>query len=170
MRIISEMPVPLMAQYRESTMSLLLRVCNLLFSRFRYWDWSLDSSNFKDAPIWDSVNGIGGDGSGPDSVGEGKCVASGPFSDIEPMFYDGEVKPHCLSRGFLNDEEMKEIGELIRPESINDLMGEDKFDDFAGELEKRAHNFLTHSVRGDLSSFTGPNGSTVFSSFFSQAR
>ena len=150
--------MPLIVDYRKLTMLLLPRVYNLSWSLFRYWDWSLDSSNFKDAPIWDSVNGIGGDGSGSNSVGDGKCVASGPFSDVNVMFYDGEVEPHCLSRGFANDEELKEYGELVRPESINSLMKEDRFDEFAGELEKRAHKFLTHSVRGDLSSFTGPNG------------
>lgn len=124
----------------------------------RYWDWSLDWSNFSGAPVWDSTGGLGGDGSGTGSVGNGKCVTSGPFSDIEVMFYDGEVQPHCLSRGFPTEVELKEFGQLIRPDAIAHLKEESEFERFASELEKRAHTFLSHSVRGDLSRFTGPNG------------
>ena len=125
----------------------------------RYWDWSLDWSNFKGAPIWDSTTGLGGNGAGSDSVGNGKCVSSGPFSEMEVMFYDGEVQPHCLSRGFPQDDELKKLGDLIRPEAIKDILKDDEYDSFATELEKRAHKFLTHTVRGDLSRLTGPNGS-----------
>ena len=124
----------------------------------RYWDWSLDWSDFHGAPVWDITSGLGRDGSGSGSVGNGKCVTSGPFSDIEVMFYDGEVQPHCLSRGFPTEKELKEFGQLIRPDAIKHLKEEDNFKSFASELEKRAHTFLTHSVRGNLSRFTGPNG------------
>ena len=106
--------------------------------------------------------GLGGDGSGPESVGNGECVTSGPFADIEVMFYDGEVKPHCLSRGFPGVEEVGELGELIKPEVIEDLLNKKEYDHFALELEKRAHKFLTLTVRGDLSRFTGPNDPVFF--------
>ena len=72
------------------------------------------------------------------------------------MLYDGEVEPHCLSHGFANDQGLKEHGELIRPASINSLMKEDRFDEFAGELARRALKFLTNSVQGDWSSLTIP--------------
>ena len=91
-------------------------------------------------------------------MGHGKCVTSGPFSDLDVMFFDGEVQPHCLSRGFPEEGELRELGELIRPDAIDSFMGDDRFDTFAGELEKRAHRFLSQSVGGDLSRFTGPNG------------
>ena len=74
------------------------------------------------------------------------------------MFFNGEVQPHCLSGGFPKEGELRELGELIRPEAIDRFMGNDRFDTFAGKLEKRAHRSLSHSVRGDLSRFTGPNG------------
>ena len=74
------------------------------------------------------------------------------------MYYDGDIKPHCLSRGFQTEDELEKLGGLIRPEVIEKLMKEDNYWDFARELEERAHKFLTHSVRGDLSRFTGPNG------------
>ena len=77
------------------------------------------------------------------------------------MFYDDETQPHCLSRGFPKEKKLKELGELIRPEAIDNLMKEDKYESFAGELENRAHKFLSHSVRGDLSRFTGPNGTLI---------
>ena len=123
-----------------------------------YWDWSLDWSNFRAAPVWNADSGVGGDGTGPESVGDGRCVTTGPFSDIEMSFYDGEFQPHCLSRGFSPEKELKELGQLIRPDAIDNLMHEDSYHTFAGELETRAHKFLSHSVRGDLSRFTGPNG------------
>ena len=134
----------------------------IYFSRnpYKYWDWSLDWSSFRDAPVWDPSTGLGGDGPGSGSVGDGKCVTSGPFSELEVMFYDNEVLPHCLSRSFPEKEELKGLGELIRPEAINDLMKENVYEGFASELEKRAHKFLSHSVRGDLSRFTGPNGNS----------
>ena len=131
---------------------------HFLTEHIRYWDWSLDWSEFEAAPVWDVESGLGGDGSGPDSVGDGKCVTAGPFSDIEMTYYDGEEEPHCLSRGFPDKEELKNLGHLIRPEAIDHLMHEDRYDGFASKLEMRAHKFLSHSVRGDLSRFTGPNG------------
>ena len=133
-------------------------VRHLLTHLFSYWDWSLDWSQFRAAPVWDVDSGLGGDGTGPESVGNGRCVTAGPFSDIEMSFYDGEFQPHCLSRGFPPEKELKELGQLIRPEAIDNLMDEDNYHTFAGELERRAHKFLSHSVRGDLSRFTGPNG------------
>lgn len=123
-----------------------------------YWDWSLDWSKFRAAPVWNADSGLGGDGTGPESVGNGRCVTAGPFSDIEMSFYDGEFQPHCLSRGFPSEKELEGLGQLIRPEAIENLMGNDDYHNFAGELEMRAHKFLSHSVRGDLSRFTGPNG------------
>lgn len=129
-----------------------------------YWDWSLDSSNFRASPVWDPSSGLGGDGTGPQSVGDGQCVTAGPFSDLEMSFYDGEYQPHCLSRGFPPSNELKALGELICPEAIKNLMKESTYEDFAPELERRAHTFLSRSVRGDLSRFTGPNG--MFTLFF----
>ncbi|CAF9927916.1 MAG: hypothetical protein HETSPECPRED_006702 [Heterodermia speciosa] len=127
-----------------------------------YWDWSLDSSNFRASPVWDPSSGLGGDGTGPQSVGDGQCVTAGPFSDLEMSFYDGEYQPHCLSRGFPPSNELKALGELICPEAIKNLMKESTYEDFAPELERRAHTFLSRSVRGDLSRFTGPNDPIFF--------
>ena len=82
---------------------------------FRYWDWSLDWNNFVDAPVWDNEHGFGGDGdvTGDITVGEGRCVAEGPFAGLEAMFYDDEYHPHCLSRGFLKGAALKDKCRLI---------------------------------------------------------
>jgi len=127
-----------------------------------YWDWSLDWSDFRAAPVWDAKSGLGGDGSGPESVGDGKCVTTGPFSDLQMSFYDNDFQPHCLSRGFPSDSELQELGQLIRPDAISALMAEKDYSTFASEIEHRAHKFLSHSVRGDLSRFTGPNDPVFF--------
>ncbi|KAL9610184.1 MAG: hypothetical protein Q9167_005088 [Letrouitia subvulpina] len=121
----------------------------------------MDWSSFQNAPIWDPIIGIGGNGEGSESVGEGRCVTNGPFADIEVMFYDSGVQPHCLSRGFPKNRELEELGKLVRPENINELMKRSDYGIFARELEERAHKFLTHTVRGDLSRFTGPNDSQL---------
>lgn len=73
-------------------------------------------------------------------------------------FYDGEFQPHCLSRDFPPEKNLKDLGQLIRPEAIDNLMDGNNYHHFAEELEMRAHKFLSHSVRGDLSRFTGPSG------------
>ena len=101
---------------------------------------------------------------GVSSVGDGHCVTDGPFANIEAMFYDGEYHPHCLSRGFPEDAELKELGKLVHPDAIESLMHEDDYSQFEAELERRGHHFLSHSVRGDLSRFTGPNGKPYLSS------
>jgi tyrosinase len=107
---------------------------------------------------------------GETSVGDGRCVTNGPFADLEVMYYDGDELPHCLSRGFADETELKELGALVQPATIDELMAEDDYEVFATELEKRAHKFLSHSVRGDLSRFTGPNGKLSFVSVYGIVR
>ena len=107
----------------------------------RYWDWSLDWDSFLSAPVWNIITGLGGNGdiASASSVGDGYCVSDGPFSNIDVMYYDGEYQPHCISRNFPKEERLNELGELVHPDVINDLMREDHYATFAAELEKRAH-------------------------------
>lgn len=85
------------------------------------------------------------------------------------MFYDEEIKPHCLSHGFPGDDELSELRQLIQPEAIDTLLHEEEYDHIALELEKRAHKFLTHTVRDDLSRFTVPNDACSSDSISVQA-
>lgn len=130
-------------------------------TRDSYWDWSLDSTNFRGAPVWSTTGGLGGNGNqeGPAGVGEGHCVTDGPFANLtDLLFFDDDEQPHCLSRGFASEQELSELGELVAPAAINELVLCDKgYDHFEAELEHRAHKFLSQSIRGDLSRFTGPN-------------
>ena len=125
-----------------------------------YWDWSTDSSNFENAPVWDDDEGFGGDGNieGEMTVGEGRCVTGGKFAGLEAMFYDDKYQPHCLSRGFQKGDKMLELSELIKPEAIDEVMEESDYGKFAHDLEVRAHTFISRSIRGDFSKYTGPYG------------
>ena len=126
----------------------------------RYWDWSKDWENFETAPVWDSETGFGGDGdaSGEMTVGNGRCVASGPFAGHEVSFYDDKYQPHCLSRGFQSATELSDLGKLIEPKIVERMLRAPDFNTFALELEARGHRFMSESIRGDFSKFTGPNG------------
>lgn len=75
------------------------------------------------------------------------------------MFYDNVYHPHCLSRGFQKGTQLDDLSKLIQPKVVEKIMREPDYETFASQLESNAHRFLSGSVRGDLSKFTGPNGS-----------
>lgn len=126
-----------------------------------YWDWSADSKDFSNAPVW-SADAFGGNGVGAETVGEGACVADGPFSNLEARYYDDQEQPHCLSRGWQSGEALKELANLIDPAALEGLLEEPDFSNFASELENRAHTFISRSVRGDFSKYTGPYDPVFF--------
>lgn len=74
------------------------------------------------------------------------------------MFYDDSYLPHCLSRGFAKGDQLSDLCRLIQPEIIDRILQEPDFEPFAHELEKRAHSFISGSIRGDFSKYTGPYG------------
>jgi len=123
-----------------------------------YWDWSQDWNEFENSPIWSSEKGFGGNGNGDVTIGEGSCVLDGPFSGLEARYYADELRPHCLSRGFSEGEELKELAELISPNAMANILREKKFESFAPKLEARAHRFISGSIKGDFSKYTGPYG------------
>jgi len=128
-----------------------------------YWDWSLDWQDFTKSPIW-NIDSFGGNGDPSDSlsVGGGHCVTDGPFAGLEIVFYDDDYHPHCLSRNFESGQAMRNLGKLVRPEAIAEIMEEDDYEAFTSRLEHNAHHFLSASVRGDFSKFTGPNDPVFF--------
>ncbi|MCJ1432649.1 hypothetical protein MMC27_002006 [Xylographa pallens] len=130
-----------------------------------YWDWSQDFQTFTAAPVWDPRTGFGGDGDAakPSTVVDGRCIVDGPFAGTEALYYAENIQPHCLSRGFEQDERLQELGELIRPAVLEELMRESAFETFAPELERRAYTFISRSIRGDFSRYTGPYDSSVIS-------
>jgi tyrosinase len=84
-----------------------------------YWDWSLDTSEngakWEDSPLFDPVNGFGGNsrsGSVPgnkpapparDVPVAGDCIQDGPFATYNSTFGTGfsfDSNPHCIIRNF----------------------------------------------------------------------
>jgi tyrosinase len=113
------------------------------------------------APVWEADGGFGGDGASdaPTTVGDGRCVRDGPFSHFEAPYYGDQAHPHCLSRGFASRDELLRIGEPISPDALEALSRSSaSFEDFAADLEHRAHTFMRDGVRGDFRAYTGPYG------------
>lgn len=136
----------------------------------RYWDWSLDWQDMPHAPVWDAEGGFGGDGASntPTTVGEGRCVRDGPFADLEPQYFGEMAHPHCLSRGFAPAHELNAIGAPISPNALEDLRNSaNSFEEYAMEIEHRAHTFMRDGVRGDFRAYTGPYGNLAIYSFSS---
>ncbi|KAK7952803.1 Di-copper centre-containing protein [Apiospora aurea] len=110
-----------------------------------YWDWTADWADLAASSIWSPETGFGGDGnrSGPVTVGEGRCVTDGPFSELRPIKYN-HTYGQDLRRSF-------------RPESIGKIMRMRTYSDFAHELEYRLHNSLHYLVSGDFRALTAAN-------------
>ncbi|KAI1326470.1 putative tyrosinase [Xylariaceae sp. FL0255] len=60
----------------------------------KYWDWTLDSANLTQAPVWSTTDGFGGNGNR-------HCVQDGPFAGIQVQYFEEAWEPHCLSRSLL---------------------------------------------------------------------
>lgn len=113
------------------------------------------------APVWAAEGGFGGDGASdtPTTVGSGRCVRDGPFSNFEARYYGEEANTHCLSRGFATRDELRRIGAPISPEALEALSSSSQsFEDYALAIEHRAHTFMREGVRGDFQAYTGPYG------------
>jgi tyrosinase len=130
-----------------------------------YWDWTLDWEHLEKAPVFnaDSEKGFGTDGArgGEITVGKtGRCVIDGAFSDIRPSFYDVKLQPHCLSRGFRDDDGNLGImdGRAISPESINEVLNLEKYEYFVKLMESRVHDTIPFGIGGDFETFTAPYG------------
>ena len=89
---------------------------------------------------------------------EGYCVENGPFARLSVPYLKAKSNTHCLSRGFVGPEKLREYGEWIRPEAIEELLMEPIYESFNLRLEDMAHNAIPRSVRGDFAIFTAPYG------------
>ena len=135
-----------------------------------YWDWMLDWEHLEHSPIFDPDSGFGGDGdkNGNITIGRtGRCVVDGPFTDVQAKYYDVKYKPHCLSRGFRDDEgnlgHMN--GNAISPQSIEEVLQIGDYERFVAEMESRVHDAIPFGIGGDFETFTAPYGknSSLFS-------
>ena len=88
-----------------------------MIAEYRYWDWTLDAlplGNFSKSPLWDPIDGFGGNGPHrelpadfkgifiPGRTGGG-CVQDGPFTNFTVNLgpqTDLSGHPRCLQRDF----------------------------------------------------------------------
>lgn len=121
------------------------------------------------SPVFSTEHGFGGDGAidGPETVGFGRCVETGPFAGLQALYYDVDQKtsyrPHCLSRGFGNgtDSEAGFDGYGVRPEAIEQVLSISEYEDFFLAVENGPHNVIPNGIRGDFYEFTAPYGKIV---------
>jgi tyrosinase len=74
-------------------------------------------------------------------------------------YLDNKYYPHCLSRGFLKGEELKNQSKMLSPEMIEELLSFEDYSSFNLGLEHGPHLAIPHSIRGDFSLLTAPSGS-----------
>jgi len=116
------------------------------------------------APVWDAIEGFGGNGntSLPVTVGHGHCIEDGPFADLQVQYYSEDWNPHCLSRGFLAAElRDRFVADRLNKSVMEDIMNEPRYFDFLLRLEDGPHSAIPITVRGDFSRFTAPNGMLI---------
>jgi len=125
-----------------------------------YWDWTQDWEDLAHAPVFDPKSGFGGDGDphGEVTIGKtGRCVVDGPFKDVEARFYDVKFQPHCLSRGFTDDQGNRRIdGTAISPESISNVLALDRYEYFVSKMESVVHDAIPFGIGGDFQTFAAP--------------
>lgn len=128
-----------------------------------YWDWTLDWEHLERAPVFDAATGFGGDGEagGESTVGNsGRCVVDGPFAGVRANFYDTKSLPHCLSRGFRDDDGRLGVmdGRLVSPENIEQVLSHADYEALVKEMESKIHDTIPFGVGGDFETFTAPYG------------
>nr|A0A142I737.1 RecName: Full=Tyrosinase-like protein phomQ1'; AltName: Full=Phomopsin biosynthesis cluster protein Q1' [Diaporthe leptostromiformis]AMR44289.1 tyrosinase [Diaporthe leptostromiformis] len=136
-----------------------------------YWDWTLDSHHLSASPIWDPVTGFGGDGNpgGAETLHGGRCVVDGPFANStrawralsEGHNHDVEYGPHCLSRGFIinNDDRttLDMLHGLVSPSRVAQTLDKPDYIAFFEDFESGPHNAIPQFIRGDFLTFSAPN-------------
>jgi len=130
-----------------------------------YWDWTLDWEDLARSPIWDNDKGFGGDGDidGPVLFERGRCLVDGPFAGIQVSHHFADYHPHCLSRGFLQAQELfHRCGSQLQPRSIEKLLRENDYETFLLQLENGPHAAINLGVGGDLFGITAPNDPIFF--------
>ena len=90
----------------------------------------------------------------------GHCVTDGPFANLSVPWAGTITVNHCLSRSFLEGQELKHWTDLWNDTLMEDVMDAPTFEEFRQKLEEGPHLSLAHLVHGDFSVGTAPVGSS----------
>lgn len=123
----------------------------------------MDWMNLANSSIWDATAGFGGDGeiNGTVTVGNGRCVVDGPFSNLRPIKYNHTYVQHCLSRGFRENDTLGRLpGSPFSPETVGNIKRKPTYMEFEKAVEMYLHNSMHVAISGDFLALTAANGST----------
>lgn len=87
-------------------------------------------------------------------------MRNGSFAGWTPAWYQGEYRPHCLSRGFLDVATAEKVsGRTVKPEILEAVVvDETNFFNFTVHVEDVSHLTVPLLVHGDFRRITAPNG------------
>ncbi|KAK0611715.1 monooxygenase [Immersiella caudata] len=134
-----------------------------------YWDWTADWAAPSKAAVWNPVLGFGGNGSdSADGNGPLKLrIADGPFRNLRPTYWNGDVDPHWLSRdwapAYPGQPEL--IGNAYSPSIMEEVFSWTEYERFWPALESSPHGGLHAGVgggRGDMGPTSSPNDPIFF--------
>ncbi|QKX62709.1 uncharacterized protein TRUGW13939_09870 [Talaromyces rugulosus] len=116
-----------------------------------YWDWTLDSSNPTESPVWSSQYGLGGNGSRPDN-----CLVDGPLAIMKPQY----PQPHCLKRNFAveNMHGMEFTSSIVD----NIISNTSTYHDFRLLLERGPHRYIHLGIGGEMPELWSSNDPIFF--------
>ncbi|KAK2032532.1 Di-copper centre-containing protein [Colletotrichum zoysiae] len=132
-----------------------------------YWEWSLDTADVTNSPIWDANKGFGGNGDpaiDPLVGSAKKCLVDGPFAGLQVAWTMQGHNPHCLARNFNNGTSYpgNMFSNYYDNKTIVEIATLDNYPDFRYRLEGVPHGAIHSAVGGDMSPATSPNDPIFF--------
>ena len=71
-------------------------------------------------------------------------------------YLDTRRPAHCLSRCFSDGPGWDKVSRLISPQSVSEVLEEDRYDKFSIGSERKAHNAIPNVVGGSFVHFVAP--------------
>ncbi|KAG9097993.1 hypothetical protein FS749_004954 [Ceratobasidium sp. UAMH 11750] len=125
-----------------------------------YWDWTIDSRKLSSSLIWHPTSGFGGNGN---TRSQAHCVENGPYANFQLTY----PNRHCLARQFNNGNLRSGLigrmqGAQYSKKMIQQVMGNDNYDDFSSDLEEIPHDTIHNVIAGDMAQAFSPNDALFF--------
>ncbi|KAH6838461.1 hypothetical protein B0I37DRAFT_316553 [Chaetomium sp. MPI-CAGE-AT-0009] len=133
-----------------------------------YWDWTLDTADVTKSPIWDPIQGFGGNGDPSvdpwTESSKQKCLVDGPLQGLEPSYTMGGYEPHCLARNWNNGVAFPGdmFSEHYTKEAVETIHALGDYASFRYQLEGGPHGAVHSAIGGDMSPATSPNDPIFF--------